>query len=155
MESLRYIYDKAPPSEPPGIDRYVIEILAQLIEANRPDSRSQAVALIQEIQLAHSWVLDIHAEKKIGGATQLAALHCLLLYARCMKWYDFSRGNKASIEEEVSYDDIKTAIHFLRARTDMTFLENSFEVSELSRTIRAHFGKYEPESNPSGSDNLF
>lgn len=154
-DSLKYIYDLDDSIAPLNIDQYIIENLEFLVEANRAESSSQAKSLIGNIQLVQTWVFNIHTEKKkIGNAVPIAALHCLLLYAECMKWYDFARGEADYIENNISYNDIEKVIHILRATNHIDLSEDEFQYEELNRAIKLHFGLFDSESEPPESNDV-
>lgn len=155
-ESIKYIYEKKPSLDPIEIEQNVIENLALLVEAGRSESCTQAASLIREIQLCTSWVYDIQFTKeKVGNAVPVAALHCLLLYAKCMKWYDFARGEDSSINDELTHGDIKSAIRIFSTRNDLEFTQDEDELEDLQLEISRHFKIYlSEEETTDSSDNI-
>lgn len=153
--SLKYIYNGDAQTEPPILDQHIVENLALLVEANRSESASQAASLIEKIQLVQSWGFDIHAEKeKVGNAVPIAALECLILYAECMKWFAFARGQTETVENRISHDDIESAIHLLRAQNHIDLSDDEFQYEELNREIKMHFKIFDSESEPPESNEL-
>lgn len=144
IDALKYIYDDHGTIALPELDQNVIDGLAQLVMAGREESSEQAKSLIGEIQLVHSWIYDIHAEKaSVSNAVPTAALHCLILHAKCMNWYDFSRGKEDSIADEVRLESIRSAIRIFQVRKDMEFLLEEENKRGLNLAIAIHFKLYD------------
>ncbi len=151
--AIEYICSESNADIQPKISEDVIENLLALIEANRPESSNQALSLINKIQLVQAWISDIKLKMiKIPSTIPIATLHCLTLYAKCMKWYDYARNETELIDDLVEERDIRSAIRIIAIGKRDVFRDPDFDMERLNHEIKMEYGIKDPEEKPSGSD---